>query len=292
MRNTGGGIAQALDMLATFASVGVQDFDITHTNIDEEKRGFRPKQSLQDARASMPFLIPSSSRRQNNVIIRPRPPSAVLLIQLDDVKDAALERIQHAAFMIVATSPGNYQGWLAVTGDIADRKDFARRVRKAAGADPSASGATRIAGTANYKRKYAPDFPTVQITASQPGRIVTAPELEALGLVAASEPARLLPPRESSGRAGKWPSYKLCLDRAPAAHGSDRPDVSKADFTWCMTAIDWGWPVKETAARLLDESSKARENGEGYALQTAENAGAAVQRRRGHVQATPPEIAP
>jgi hypothetical protein len=33
------GVTAALDMLDTFASVGVQAVDITHTNIDEEKRG-------------------------------------------------------------------------------------------------------------------------------------------------------------------------------------------------------------------------------------------------------------
>jgi hypothetical protein len=68
-------------------------------------------------------------------------------------------------------------------------KDFVHRLRKAVGADPSASGATRIAGTTNYKRKYEPDFPTVTIVDAVPGRIVTQAQLEALGLVAPSEPA-------------------------------------------------------------------------------------------------------
>ena len=47
-----------------------------------------------------------------------------------------------------------------------------------------------------------------------------------------------------------------------------------------MTAIDWGWSIEATAARLMEESSKAQENGEGYALMTAQNAAAAVARRR------------
>jgi hypothetical protein len=47
-----------------------------------------------------------------------------------------------------------------------------------------------------------------------------------------------------------------------------------------MMAIDWGWSVEETATRLLEESAKARENGEAYALNT-QNAAAAVQRWRG-----------
>ena len=67
--------------------------------------------------------------------------------------------------------------------------------------------------------------------------------------------------------------------RAPLAHNSDQKDVRRADFTWCMTAIDWGWSVEDTAERLLEESDKTRENGPAYALLTARKAAAAVERR-------------
>jgi hypothetical protein len=271
--------ADAIAMLDIFASVGVTHFDLTHIGVDGEKRGFRPKQSLDQARASMPFLVPSSARRRNNVIIRPHQPPAVLLIQLDDLEPEKLESLRPAAFMIVATSPGNFQAWVAVAGEIADRKDFARRVRKASGADPSASGATRTAGTGNYKQKYEPDFPIVRIEAAQAGRIVAPEELEAIGLVSPPETVRTSPAAFKSQRAGKWPSYQHTLAHAPKAHGADRPDISRADFTWCMTAIDWGWSVEAVAARLMIESAKAQENGEGYAQLTATNAAAAVRRR-------------
>ena len=56
-------------------------------------------------------------------------------------------------------------------------------------------------------------------------------------------------------------------------------DISRADFTWCMTAISWGHGIEATAERLMEESAKARENGERYAWMTAGNAAAAVQRR-------------
>ena len=48
-----------------------------------------------------------------------------------------------------------------------------------------------------------------------------------------------------------------------------------------MTAISWGHGIEETAAQLMEESTKARENGERccYAQMTAENAAAAVARR-------------
>ena len=40
-------------------------------------------------------------------------------------------------------------------------------------------------------------------------------------------------------------------------------------------------PYDDTVARLMQESSKAQENGEAYALRTAQNAAAAIQRRGG-----------
>jgi hypothetical protein len=33
-------------------------------------------------------------------------------------------------------------------------------------------------------------------------------------------------------------------------------DRTRADFTWCMRAIDWGWGVEETAERLMELSAK------------------------------------
>ena len=61
------------------------------------------------------------------------------------------------------------------------------------------------------------------------------------------------------------------VKHAPYVHGlADQtcPDISRADFTWCMTAISWGRGIEETAARLIEESAKAGENGEAYALLT------------------------
>jgi MinD-like ATPase involved in chromosome partitioning or flagellar assembly len=58
------------------------------------------------------------------------------------------------------------------------------------------------------------------------------------------------------------------------------PDRSMADFNWCMTAIDWGWSVEDTAVKLPEVSEKATErlrlHDNGYPLVTAKNAAAAV----------------
>jgi hypothetical protein len=78
-----------------------------------------------------------------------------------------------------------------------------------------------------------------------------------------------MPLRRTAQAEKQWPSYELCLQKAPLAYHSDRPDVSRADFTFCLLAIDWGWSVADTCARLLEKSSKAHESGEAYAWLTA-----------------------
>lgn len=274
-------------MLDTFASVGVTHLDLTHIDLDGEKRGFRPQQSLAQLKNSLPKLFPGAEARRNNIIVRPHS-GKVQLVQLDDLDDAALSRVGEAAFLTLQTSPGNHQAWTAVSGldSAAEAKDFAHRLRKGAGADPTASGATRLAGTTNYKRKYEPNFPTVRILTAAPGRVATPAQLEGLRLIAPPEPARhpsVAPLRvsrrhEAAIRARRWPDYQRCLEHAPPNHGKTGPDVSRADFAWCMTALDWGWNMEETATKLMEVSSKARENGARYASLTAQNAAAAVER--------------
>ncbi len=218
-------------MLYVFASVAAERFDLTHVNIDGEKKGFRRQQSVGQLKNSMPYLFDSAGKRQNSIIIRPHGTRAQL-IQLDDLDEAALKRVGEAAFLTIATSPGNHQAWVAIerqdiacraaaqhtSNSVRDDKDFARRLRKGCSADIAASGATRISGTINYKRKYEPDFPTVRIVEATPGRIVTREQLEQLDLVVAPEPVKKPSPARVSNRTrarGVWPSYERCLQMAP-----------------------------------------------------------------------------
>jgi hypothetical protein len=139
-------------------------------------------------------------------------------------------------FLIVETSPGNHQAWLALPG-AADR-EFARRVRRGAGADRTASGVTKIAGSLNYKAKYAPDFPRVKIRDAQPRRMTSVGELEQLGVVAPPEKfTQVSPARPFIRTTDKWPSYAMCLDKAPRNSDSSGPDRSRADYWWCFLAI-------------------------------------------------------
>jgi hypothetical protein len=232
--------------------------------------------SLADLARSLSRRLAAAITTQRNLIVRPHGPG-VSFLHLDDLSADQLPRLAPTVFLALETSPANFQAWLALPGR-AD-KEFARRVRRGTGADAAASGATRVAGSLNFKDKYAPDFPRVMIRAARPGHRTTAAELERLGLVAAPEPLPPLPPaRLAGGRV--WPSYERALERAPLDSEGQGPDRSRADFAWCMTAIAWGFGIDATAERLIQESSKARTNGKRYAETTARNAALAVRRRR------------
>ena len=200
--------ATALRMLEVFGSVGAALFTVTWTNSAGAPRSPRSlQQRLQsipgpmpspanddwlnavhisginyaDLHRIIPTLLTTAISERLNLILRPQG-SQVSFIQLDDLTIDRLPRIAPAMFLALETSSGNFQAWLALS----ERHDkaFARRVRKGAGADLSASGATRIAGSLNFKAKYAPDFPRVAIYAARLGHFTDRSELDRLGLVA------------------------------------------------------------------------------------------------------------
>ena len=307
-----GDIAAARRMLDTFTSVGADSFVVTKTELEwpgHKKVKWGKTYSLWELQEKLPVMMRTAAIRHpiplddgqtvlagENLIIRPIS-DRVSFIQLDDLKPDQLDRVRPAVFIMHATSPGNYQAWIAVSGlpdGKAQFKEFVRRVRKAVGGtDKSASHATRLAGTENFKTKYGPDFPVVQILEAHPGRVFRPEQLEAMGLLAAPEPqtaASAFTARTKQGRGGNdrprnekaWPDYARSLAGAPPRLQGEGRDRSMADFIWCMTAIDWGWSIEETAAKLTEVSEKARERVQlqdtGYPLITAQNAAAAVAR--------------
>src|ERR1039458_2716051 len=171
---------QALDMLAAFASVGVRALDITIKNLEGGKVGFQANCRLDNLRRTIGRELSQAEARQHNYIIRPRPDTA--LIQLDDLDSAKAAKVAPYAFLVFETSPGNFQAWVSLAGQ-ALPDDLARRLKHGAGADLSASGATRIAGSLNFKPKYAPTFPRVAITQTAAGRVTTPEALESAGLL-------------------------------------------------------------------------------------------------------------
>jgi hypothetical protein len=290
-------------MLDLFTSVGARSFVVTKTELEwpghkavKWGRTYFPAQ----LREKLPAMVRTAASRQphhlpdgrtlmagENLIIRPighcgDGTEAVTFVQLDDLRAEQLDHVRAASFLIIATSPGNHQAWIAVSGvEKSDSKDFVRRVRKAVGdADMSASGATRVAGSVNYKVKYGPDYPTVSIVYGIPGRVMTPEQLANMGLLAAPEPVRAAPLRVSARSGGSWPDYERCVQGAPLNRDGSGPDISKADFFFGMLSAQRGNGIEEIAARLMELSPKAKENGERYARVTAENATAASDRGR------------
>ena len=266
--------------MQAFVSVGVKTFAVTLTDLEGKKlpKGYYCNRSLHQLQNLIGPMLRDATAHQHNVILRPRQPAPAELVQLDDLAEPDIDRLGPLSLVILQTSPGNYQAWVAVK-DLAP--DLPRHLRQGIGADAGASGATRISGSRNFKAKYAPHFPTVEILACHPGKVVQPAELESRGLLTLPQPVKLAASRASPfpPNRKKWPSYQRCVQGAPPVQGGEnRPDMSKADFTWCMIALDWGWSVAATATRLMEESPKAQENGERYAFLTAQNA--AVARRR------------
>src|ERR1035441_1441790 len=296
-----GDTAAALRMLNTFASCGAQSFVVTKTELEwpgHKKVKWGKTYSTEELRQKLPSMVRTAAIRRpvalpdggtmmagENLIMRPSGASTAF-VQLDDLMPEQLDRLREAACIIHATSPGNHQAWIAVSGVPEGKeafKEFTRRVRKAVGGnDKSASHATRVAGTENFKTKYAPEFPTVSIVETHPGRVMTPDQLESLGLLAAPEPVKTTTvkfPRRAqstSGRDRHWPSYEMSLAGAP--QGQDGPDRSRADFWWSYLALQRGWSAEDTEAKLLEVSEKARERARGgdagYVHVTVTNAGA------------------
>src|SRR3954451_2194787 len=199
------GLDEAQRMLEAFASVGAKSIDLTWTNAAGDPRRPRTlKRALQslggklpepknpdwldsvyiegigirDLARTLPAMLGAANAERLNLIVRPYG-EGVTLMQLDDLDRRKLDRIAPAMFLSIETSPGNFQAWLAMEG-ITD-KEFTRRVKRGAGADMGASGATRIAGSLNFKQKYAPNFPRVVIGEVQATRLTNTAELERLG---------------------------------------------------------------------------------------------------------------
>jgi hypothetical protein len=283
------GEPEARRMLDAFTSVGANRFHVTFTNINEKETAFLKNRTVASMRYNLPHWVQRSGTRKpimppatgtgsqvaaiagENLILRPYTPPAVVLVQLDDLEQKQLERVRPAGFLTLQTSPGNYQAWIAVRGG--DR-EFTSRLKRGVGADLSASGSVRMAGTGNYKWDYKANFPTVAIEEAHPGRIVTREQLESMGL---PEKARQKPQPPASPlrcsndrpRRLAWPDWNRCLEEM-LARGMKR---SAADFYFACIAIDrFKRTPEEAADKLMEESSKARENGYDYAIGQAERA--------------------
>jgi hypothetical protein len=174
-----GDIAAAHRMLETFASCGTRSFFIAKTKLEwpgHKEAKWGKEYSTDELREKLPALVRTAARRRpeivpggrkvwagENLIMRPIG-SNTAFIQLDDLAPDQLDRVRQAACIIHATSPGNYQAWIAASGVPEGKeqfKEFTRRVRKAVGGnDKSASHATvspaRRTSSSNMPRTIPP----------------------------------------------------------------------------------------------------------------------------------------
>ena len=95
-------LQEAIRMIDTFASVGATHFDLTHTSVDGERRGFRPTQSTGQIKNSLPKLFPGAAERHNNIIVRPLS-EKVHFVQLDDLDADALKRVGELSFLTLTS---------------------------------------------------------------------------------------------------------------------------------------------------------------------------------------------
>jgi hypothetical protein len=280
-------MSETFRMLDAFASVGTTGYTLTQTDI--HRKSWQNTSSLRYAHddfvRAVPGLITAATQSDpHNLIIRPHDGPDIRLIQLDDLNSNVISRVMPFSFLIVETSRDNFQAWIALdspSGASADSKhtdDLVHRLIRGTGADAGANGAVRLVGSPNVKAVHAPDFPRVKLHHVQPGLRVTAATIAISGLLqeaatlARSPKALRWPARGKRGKG--WPDYQRCLDGAPIARDGSGPDVSRADYTFCIISARWGWSEADIAAKLAAVSSKAKERGAQYAELTARNAAA------------------
>lgn len=177
-------VAEASVMLDLFQGLGVQCLSITLIDEAGSKVAFNRNKSAQSLRGELPRLLFTSCEKRLNVIVRPTAPLTLSLMQLDDLSASQLDRVRAFPFLALETSPENFQAWVAVRDA---SPETIRRIKKAAGADLNASGATRLAGSYNFKPKYAPNYPRVRLHSISPLLVVTVGVLDRAGLIAPEE---------------------------------------------------------------------------------------------------------
>jgi hypothetical protein len=185
-------------------------------------------------------------------------------VQLDDLDQSgpgsSAARSGRPLFSPLQTTPENHQAWVALSGitDPPNSKDFRPQAQERLGRRCDRSGATRVAGTTNYKCKHDPDFPKSPFWIPSPAVLSTPAHLEASGLVAEPEPrktgdGRPLPVSRGHEKAVRTRTL-AGLSATPGSGSAQsrqyRPGSQASRFVRCITALDWGYSTEETANKL------------------------------------------
>ena len=108
-------VAEASVMLDLFQGLGVESFALTFTDDTGRKVAFRRNRSVESLGSELPSLLFTSCEKHLNVIVRPIATRTLSLIQLDDLSASQLDRVRRFSFLVLETSPENFQAWVAAT---------------------------------------------------------------------------------------------------------------------------------------------------------------------------------
>ena len=269
---------EPLAFLDLLTSIGADRFDVSFLPLDSRLDGRenqaepardssvavrRPNltgECAEKTRRKILGLIADADRDQESVVIRPHAPG-VQIVQLDDLNAETVFRLNDVLFMVIETSQGRYQGWVAVNEAEAKSGNLFRRLRKGVGCDQTASGATRVPGSRNFKVKRRDahgNYPMVRLVHSEPGKLVSGEELEATGLLAEPEPVKEAAatgePISPHKGGQKLPEYAECV-----RYGKQRGDRDLADQRFAWIAADRGFSPDEVTQAILAVSPKAAE---------------------------------
>jgi hypothetical protein len=287
---------QELAAVDIFESVSGFDFgaSLLHDpSPDGEKmRNEYEEVCAKDFRANLPRYLEMNSVEQfyqgtleRAYSLAVRPSGERHFWQIDDADEKTARLLKDVAFLIIETSPGNFQIWLALSDevDLSDReekewwKEQRNRLIRRVGGNGGSYGALRWPGTFNNKPKRESEDgvrPLVQIVRANMGRVTELVELEKLNLLAPAieNPKKVVDirPRISSTPT-QWPSWERELSRSDIKANGE-PDHSVADAKWCKRCFEWGWSRAEVKAMLLNVSPRAKEKTNHYVELTLDRA--------------------
>jgi hypothetical protein len=261
-------LGEAEAAAALCASVGVERVkrvlvDDTKPDGDPERITLARDHTLAEFQGQLPYYLERNRRSSvESMTVRIRFKGDFRLLQLDDTPPAVLEVLRPFAFFMPATSPGNGQAWLAFAEDLSEAQYDELRYRlfktgplAKLGVNGGAHGSVRWPGSLNKKpsRRYADgEPPRVQLLYAAVGRTVTVAELESAGLLGEAPPKqKAVDVRAIRGKLPKgWPD----LTELYAKYDDDR---SRAEYVWCLKALQKGWPAAHVERELSVVRSKA-----------------------------------